>query len=180
MDNIQIDGKNFKLFLTREQIEKRIKELAKKVQKDYEDKDPLFIVVLNGAFMFASEFFHSYTDLCQIEFVKLLSYVGKESSGEVINCIGITDEMIKGRDVIILEDIVDSGCTMDYFRDYVQNLNAGSVAIVSLLFKPQNLIRDVDLNYYGFSIGPEFVIGYGLDYNFRGRNLTNIYQIVNP
>ncbi|MCO5232548.1 MAG: hypoxanthine phosphoribosyltransferase [Chitinophagales bacterium] len=179
MDNIQIDGKEFKIFISETQIQKRVSEMAQKVEKKYKGKNPLFIVILNGAFVFASDFFKTYSSSCEIEFVKLISYVEKESSGEVINCIGITEEMVKNRQVIILEDIIESGLTMEYFIDYLNHFHPKSVEVISLLFKPDCLRKDINLNCFGFSIDSGFVVGYGLDYNHKGRNLNNIYQIVN-
>lgn len=179
MSNIIIDEKEFKIFISQEQIEQRIKEIAIQIHDQYKDDIPVFIIVLNGAFMFAGQFFKTYTSPCEIEFVKLISYIGSESSGEVINCIGITEETVKNKKVIIIEDIIDTGITMEYFLEYLSAWQPKSVDIVSLLFKPLSLKRDINLNYYGFSIDPLFVVGYGLDYNHKGRNLTNIYQIVN-
>ena len=180
MSNIIIDEKEFKIFIPQEKIEQRIKEIALQIQDLYKEETPVFIIVLNGAFMFAGQFFKTYNSSCEIEFVKLISYIGSESSGEVINCIGITEETVKNKKVIIIEDIIDSGITMEYFIEYLSAWQPKSVEIVSLLFKPLSLKRDVNLNYFGFSIDPLFVVGYGLDYNHKGRNLTNIYQIVNP
>lgn len=180
MSNIKIEDKEFQVFIPQKDIENRIQEIAQEIQNKYKDEVPVFIIVLNGAFMFAGEFFKTYKSTCQVEFVKLMSYIGTESSGEVINCIGITEEIIKDKSIIIMEDIIDSGITMDYFLEYLQNLQPKSIEIASLLFKPANLKKDINLNYYGFSIDPLFVVGYGLDYNQQGRNLTNIYQIVNP
>ena len=181
MDNsIKIDDKVFELYLHQTEIEARIREMALEIRKKYEGASPVFIVVLNGAFMFAGEFFKTYNSQCEVEFVKLMSYIGAESSGDVINCIGVTDEKIRNKPVVILEDIIDSGLTMDYFMDYLQTMSPSSVEVATLLFKPSNLKKDINLNYYGFSIPPLFVVGYGLDYNDKGRNLTNIYQIVNP
>ncbi|MCO5230688.1 MAG: hypoxanthine phosphoribosyltransferase [Chitinophagales bacterium] len=180
MNNIQIDGKEFQVFISEEQIQKRVKEMALKVEKKYKDKNPVFIVILNGAFVFAADFFKTYNSPCEIEFVKLISYIEKESSGEVINCIGITEELVKNRQVIILEDIIESGLTMEYFIDYLNHFTPKSIEIISLLFKPDCLRKDLNLNCFGFSIDSGFVVGYGLDYNKQGRNLNNIYQIVNP
>lgn len=180
MSNILIEDKEFQIFIPQEKIEHRIREIALKIQEKYKDDTPVFIIVLNGAFMFAGEFFKTYNSPCQVEFVKLMSYIGTESSGEVINCIGVTEEIIKNRNIIIMEDIIDSGITMDYFVEYLQGFQPKSIEISSLLFKPANLKKDINLNYYGFSIDPLFVVGYGLDFNHKGRNLTNIYQIVNP
>jgi hypoxanthine phosphoribosyltransferase len=179
MSNIFIDGKEFKIFIPQDRIEQRIKEIALEIKELHKDEIPVFIIILNGAFMFAGEFFKTYTSPCEIEFVKLISYIGTESSGEVINCIGITEETVKNKKVIILEDIIDSGITMEYFIEYLTAWQPKSIEIASLLFKPLSLKRDVNLNYFGFSIDPLFVVGYGLDFNHQGRNLTNIYQIVN-
>lgn len=179
MSNIRIEDKEFKIFIPQQEIEKRIREIALEIQEKYKNDIPVFVIVLNGAFMFAGELFKHYNAPCQIEFVKLMSYIGTESSGEVINCIGITEEIIRDKKIIILEDIIDSGITMDYFKEYLANFQPKSIEIASLLFKPTNLKKDINLNYYGFSIDSLFVVGYGLDYNYQGRNLTNIYQIVN-
>lgn len=178
-DRVKIDDKEFELFIEKEAIEEKTRELAATLSEEYKDSCPVFVVVLNGAFMFASCIFQHFKNPCEIEFVKLISYVGAESSGQVINCIGITEEKVSNRDIIILEDIIDSGLTMDYFLDYINSMNPKSVQIVTMLFKPDSLKKDINLNHYCFSIPPKFVVGYGLDYNDKGRNLTNIYQIVN-
>ena len=177
--HIKIDDKSFQLFIPQAEIEEKISALATRISADYEGRCPVFIIVLNGAFVFAGQFFKTFQNPCKIEFVKLISYIGTESSGEVINCIGITEEIVKGQDVIVMEDIIESGLTMDYFLDYLHNLNPASIKIISMLFKPENLKKDINLNDYCFSIPPSFVVGYGLDYNDKGRNLTDIYQIVN-
>ncbi len=179
MSNIFIDENEFKIFIPQEKIEQRVKEMALQIQNIHKDDIPVFIIILNGAFMFAGEFFKTYTSPCEIEFVKLISYIGTESSGEVINCIGITQEKIQNKKVIILEDIIDTGITMEYFLEYLNAWQPQSVEVVSLLFKPKSLKTDINLNYFGFSIDPLFVVGYGLDFNHKGRNLSNIYQIVN-
>lgn len=176
---IKIDDKTFQLFIPQAEIEEKIKELASRIEEEYEGRCPVFIIVLNGAFVFAGQFFKTYQNPCKIEFVKLMSYIGTESSGEVISCIGITEEIVKGQDVVVVEDIIESGLTMDYFLDYLINLKPTSVRMISMLFKPDNLKKDINLNDYCFSIPPKFVVGYGLDYNDKGRNLTDIYQIVN-
>lgn len=178
-DRVKIDDKEFELFIEKESIEQKTRELAAALTEEYKHSCPVFVVVLNGAFMFASGIFQHFNNPCEIEFVKLISYVGTESSGDVINCIGITEEKVKNRDIIILEDIIDSGLTMDYFLDYINSMNPKSVQVVTMLFKPDSLKKDINLNHYCFSIPPKFVVGYGLDYNDKGRNLTNIYQIVN-
>jgi hypoxanthine phosphoribosyltransferase len=176
---VTIDDKTFELYLEKSVIESKIADLAASIADDYKDTCPVFVVVLNGGFMFAAEFFKTFQQPCKVEFVKLISYIGAESSGEVINCIGITEEIVKGRDIIVMEDIIDTGLTMDYFLDYVGGMNPKSVRMISMLFKPDSLKKDINLADYCFSIPPNFVVGYGLDYNDKGRNLTDIYQIVN-
>lgn len=178
-NSVQLADKTFSMYIPQEEIELRISGMARKIGQKYSNGCPMFIVLLNGAFMFAGEFFKSYPHPCEVEFVKLTSYIGTESSGEIITCIGITEEQVKGRDIIILEDIIDTGLTMDFFVDYLQQLNPHSIQIATLFFKPSNLKKDINLHYYGFSIDPEFIVGYGLDYNGLGRNLTSIYKIVN-
>jgi hypoxanthine phosphoribosyltransferase len=179
-NTIQIHNKTFQKFLHQEQIEKRIAEITHNITQDYANSSPVFIIVLNGAFMFGTEIIKNFKANCEVQFVKLISYVGTESSGEVITGIDIVREKIIGKDVVILEDIIDSGITMEFFVDYLyEQCKPKSVEVACLLFKPDNLKKDLNLKYVGFSIPPLFVVGYGLDYNDLGRNLTDIYQIVN-
>jgi hypoxanthine phosphoribosyltransferase len=177
---ITVYNKRFTKYLSQQEIEERIAQMAAAMEKDYQDTQPVFIIILNGAFMFGTQLLKGYKCPCTIEFVKLISYVGTESSGEVITGIDIIADKIRGKDVVILEDIIDSGITMEFFIDYLyEQCSPKTVEVACLLFKPGNLKKDLNLKYVGFSIPSLFVIGYGLDFDGLGRNLGDIYQIVN-
>ena len=177
---ISVYDKQFIKYLSQQEIETRIAQMAAAMEEDCKNERPVFIIILNGAFMFGTQLLKGFKNECSIEFVKLISYVGTESSGEVITGIDIIADKIRGKDVVILEDIIDSGITMEFFIDYLYvQCNPKSVEIACLLFKPENLKKDLNLKYVGFSIPSLFVIGYGLDYDGLGRNLSDIYQIVN-
>jgi hypoxanthine phosphoribosyltransferase len=173
---ITIHDKSFTPFISRAQIELRISELAAQISSDYEGRCPIFIVVLNGAFVFATELVKCVPLACEITFVRLSSYVHTESAGKVRQIIGL-EEKIAGRDVVILEDIVDTGLTMKHLLHQVQELQPQSVAVATLLFKPTALKTDLSLEYIGFEIENRFVVGYGLDYDGIGRNLDAIYLL---
>jgi len=178
MQTIKIHDKLFHQYITHDEIQKRILEIKAELSKKLEGKKPLFIVVLRGAFMFASDLLKQYNDACDIEFVKLSSYDGMQSTGKIKMDLPLNEEKIKGHDIIILEDIVDSGLTMFFFKDYLQTLNPTSITLVSFLFKPENLEKDLTIDIIGFTIPNLFVIGYGLDYDGEGRNLSAVYQLV--
>ncbi len=166
--------KCFELYLSEEIILQQIKELAVQINKDYAGKTPLFIGVLNGSFMFASDLFKQLNIETEISFVKLSSYEGTKSSGKIITSIGL-DANIKNKDVIIIEDIIDSGKTLNHFVPQLINQQPSSLKIAALLYKPQASIYKIKIDYYGFTIPNKFVIGYGLDYNGLGRNFKDIY-----
>lgn len=179
MQTIQIHDKQFELYLSETVIQKRIQEIVDELSEKYHNKRPVFVVVLRGAFMFATDILKKFNYPCEIEFVKLSSYTGMESSGKINVSLPLQDEVIQGRDIIILEDIVDSGLTMDFFLQYVHGMQPASVALVSFLYKPENLIKDIKIDYVGFTIPELFVVGYGLDYDGEGRNLGAVYQLQN-
>ncbi|MCC6515576.1 MAG: hypoxanthine phosphoribosyltransferase [Chitinophagales bacterium] len=177
MQTIQIKDKLFKQYISDAEIQHRIQEIVAELLSKYHDKSPVFIVVLRGAFMFASDILKKYNHPCEIEFVKLTSYTGMESTGKINVSLPIKEEVIKDRHIIIIEDIVDSGLTMDFFSHYIQGMQPASVALVSFLYKPENLVKPVNIDIVGFTIPELFVIGYGLDYDGEGRNLSAVYQV---
>lgn len=177
MDTVQVKDKMFVPFLKEEAILKEVKRVGQEISRDYEGKNPLFLCILNGAFMFAADVLRNVTIPCNVSFVKVASYQGTDTTGSVKELMGLNED-IEGRDVIIVEDIVDTGYTM---RDIMQSLadkKAASVAVCALLCKPDKLKVDIDIKYLAMSIPNGFIVGYGLDYDGFGRNLRDIYKIV--
>jgi len=177
MSVIQVIDKKFTPFITAPEIDSRIKEMAAEINKDYTGKKPIFIAILNGSFMFASDLFKSITIEAEICFIKLASYKGTKSTGNVITSIGL-DEPLQGRHVVIIEDIVDTGNTLTKFLPQLYNQQPASLKIAALLHKPEALEHPLDLHYIGFSVPNKFLLGFGLDYDGLGRNLAEIYQLV--
>ena len=173
---VQIHDKHFSLFIPEDFILNEVESLAKRIEEDYQGKDPLFLVVLNGAFMFASDLLKFFEGTCDITFTKLSSYKGLSSSGSVDKQMDILID-IRDRDVIIIEDIVDTGLTIGSLIENLKTLNPASIEICSLLFKPEAFKGITPPKYQGFVIANKFVVGYGLDYNERGRNLKDLYQL---
>ena len=173
---ITIHDKTFTPFISQETIENRIAELATQINTDYEGRKPVFLVVLNGAFLFASELVKNIPLSCEITFVRLSSYSQTESTGKVRQIIGL-EEKLTDRDVIIVEDIVDTGLTMHQLLQQIKDLGPSSVEIATLLHKPEAIKKPVDLRYVGFEIPNRFVVGYGLDYDGLGRNLDALYVL---
>ena len=174
---IKVHDKSFETYLPEETILRRIKELAESINKDYAGKRPLFIAILNGSFMFASDLFKQLTIDAELCFIKLASYKGMKSSGKVVTSIGLEEDLF-GKDVIIVEDIVDTGKTLHNFLPKLQHQQPKSLKIVTLLHKSEATEHALTLNYTGFVIPNKFVVGYGLDYDGLGRNLKEIYQLV--
>ena len=177
MSNIRLKNKEFSVFISSEKIQSRISQIAEQINIDYEGKRPLFIGVLNGAFLFTADLFKRVNIECELSFIRLSSYDGMKSTGNVRELIGLTDDLTD-RHVIILEDIVDSGITAFHLIGQIKKLNPGSVKIATLLFKPDALKHEVKIDYSGFDIPNDFIVGYGLDYDGLGRNLNNIYKLV--
>ena len=173
---IAVHDKSFVPYLTAQEIIEKVKELADKIDKDYTGRCPLFISILNGAFMFSSDLFKYLTIEAEICFIKLASYKGTKSSGQVVTAIGL-DVDIHGRDIIILEDIIDTGKTLNHFLPQIYNQQPSSLKIAVFLHKPEATVFPVKIDYVGFSIPNKFVLGYGLDYNGLGRNLSQLYQL---
>jgi len=173
---IHIRDKSFIPFLSSSAIQSRILELAKEINDDYQDKNPLFIGVLNGAFVFLSDLFKRIEIPCEVTFVRVSSYQNTQSTGSVKQILGLQED-IRDRHILLVEDIVDTGLTMQQILQEVLALQPASVATVTLLHKPEALAAEIDLNYVGFEIENKFVVGYGLDYNGQGRNLDAVYVI---
>jgi len=167
----------FETSISEERIQSRVKEIADQMNRDLADKNPIFLGILNGAFMFASDLFKQITIPCQITFLKLASYEGTRSSGTVKQLIGINQDL-KDRTVVILEDIVDTGITLDTIIRQLSGFEPKEILVATMLHKPAALEKDVNLDYVGFEIPNEFVLGYGLDYNGYARNLPEIYTLV--
>jgi hypoxanthine phosphoribosyltransferase len=177
METIKINDKRFKISISEAEIKNRIKAVAAQISKDMEGKNPLFLGVLNGAFIFAADLMREMTIPCEISFVKLASYQGTTSTGTIHEVIGINEDL-SGRTVIIVEDIVESGATMKRMIEQLGTRNPASVHICTLFFKPDKLKVDMDLDYVVFRIPDDFIVGYGLDYDQGGRGLRDIYTIV--
>jgi len=177
MNIIRVHDKQFEPYLDASTISERIKSLAAQLSADYTGKKPLFIAILNGSFMFAADLFKELTIDAEICFIKLASYKGTKSTGHVITAIGM-DMEIFGREVVILEDIVDTGKTLSEFLPQLLHQQPATLRIVALLHKPEATVFPIKIDYLGFSIPNKFVVGYGLDYDGLGRNIREIYKLV--
>ncbi len=177
MDIVKIKDKTFKTSIPEAEILKHVKEVADRINRDMADKNPLFLAVLNGSFMFAADLMKLITIPCEISFVKLASYQGVISTGSVREVIGI-NENLSGRTVVIVEDIVDTGLTMKRMIESIGTRNPASVHICTLLLKPEKLQEELDVEYVAMEIPNDFIVGYGLDYDQQGRNLRDIYTVV--
>lgn len=177
MKNVKIHDKEFELFIPYEKIRSIVEEMAEKMNNDFKDKNPLFICILNGSFMFAAEIFKRISLLdAEISFIKLASYSGTSTTGDVKQLIGLNEDLT-GRTVVVLEDIVDSGITIANTIEQIKAMNPADIKIATLLLKPDALRTEVQLDYIGLEIPNDFIVGYGLDYNGRGRNLIDIYKV---
>jgi len=174
---MQVLDLTFTDYLSAKTIADRVAILGAQINEDFGDKNPLFLCILNGSFMFASDLYKHISTPSEISFVKLASYKGTTSTGTVVNMIGL-DKDLFNRHVVIIEDIVDTGKTLFEFLPTIEHQQPASISICTLLQKPEALKHDVAVKYVGFAIPNKFVIGYGLDYNGYGRNLPEIYQVV--
>ena len=174
---IKVHDKSFETYLSEETILLRVKEISAAISKDYAGRRPLFIAILNGSFMFAADLFKQLTIEAELCFIKLASYRGMKSSGNVVTSIGLEDDLF-GKEVIIIEDIVDTGKTLHNFLPKLQHQQPKTLRIATLLHKSEATEYPLDLDYIGFDIPNKFVVGYGLDYDGLGRNLTEIYHLV--
>jgi hypoxanthine phosphoribosyltransferase len=177
MNTIQIKDKKFELSIPEAEIQTAVLKVAERINRDIADTNPLFICVLNGSFMFASDLMKIINFPCEITFVKLSSYAGIYSSGTVKEVIGLSESIV-GRNVVVLEDIVDTGITMERILDSLNAKGANSIKIATFLQKPDALLRDITVDYVAMTIPNDFIVGYGLDYDGYGRNLKDIYTVV--
>jgi hypoxanthine phosphoribosyltransferase len=173
----QVHDKTFRPYISASEIDAAVRKLAADLDRDYAGNQPLFISILSGSFMFAADLFKHITIPAEICFIKLASYKGTRSTGNVITSIGL-DVDVHERDVVIIEDIIDTGKTLHAFLPQLQHQNPRSLRICALLHKPESMQYPVNIDYLGFAIPEKFVVGYGLDYDGLGRNLPEIYQVV--
>jgi hypoxanthine phosphoribosyltransferase len=176
MSTIQVLDKTFEPYLKEAAIQEKITDLAVQLNQDYEGKRPLFLSVLNGSFLFTADLFKQITIEAEVSFIKLASYKGTSSTGNVITAIGL-DINVKDRHIIILEDIIDTGKTLHHYLPQLESMQPASVKIAVLLNKKEALIYPVQIDYACFDIPNKFVVGYGLDYDGLGRNSRDIYQL---
>ena len=174
---VRVGDLQFKPYITCDEIQESLKSMAQSINKEYAGKTPVFLVVLNGAFMFASDLLKYIHIECEVEFVRVSSYHGTETTGNIHQVLGLNIQL-NGRDVLVLEDIIDTGITMEHILKDIQSKGASDIRIASLLFKKGKFQKEYPIDYIGFSIPNAFVVGYGLDYNGLGRNLKDIYTIV--
>ncbi|MBO5795760.1 MAG: hypoxanthine phosphoribosyltransferase [Bacteroides sp.] len=178
MESIQIKDKKFAISITEEQILKEVDRVATEINRDLKDKNPLFLSVLNGSFMFTADLMKRITIPCEISFVKLASYQGISSTGKITEVIGVNED-ISGRCVVIVEDIVDTGLTMQRLLETLGTRNPKEIHIASLLVKPEKLQVPLNIKYAAMNIPNDFIVGYGLDYDGLGRNYKDIYTVIN-
>lgn len=178
LERVKVRDLEFEMFLTKEQIKATIEEIGEQITLEYKGKKPLFIAILNGSYVFVADLLRTCKIDCELTFVKLSSYEGLESSGDISTKIGLTHDL-KDRHIIILEDIIDTGGTVHHFLKEVTQRAPASVRMAVLLVKPDALQYPLNIDYVGFEIPNKFVVGYGLDYDEEGRNLPAIYQLVN-
>lgn len=177
MQTIQLRDRKFRISIPESEIGAQVKRVSMAINRDYQGKEPVFLVVLNGAFMFASDLLKEIELPCQISFVKLASYQGMSTTGRVRELLGLSTD-ITGRPVIVLEDVVDTGLTMAGLLQTLEQYHPESVEICTLLLKPESLRVKLDVRYWCLTIPNDFIVGYGLDYDGYGRNLRDIYTLV--
>jgi len=173
---VKIKDKEFTVLISAEKIQERVSDIAGQINNDYRNKTPLFIGVLNGAFLFTADLFKKIDLTCELSFVRVSSYSGTSSTGTVRNLIGLNEDL-KDRDIIVIEDIVDTGDTMVYLLDELKKHSPASVRLATAVFKPKALRHPIRPDYVGFELPPAFIVGYGLDYDGIGRNLNDIYVL---
>ncbi len=177
METLQVKDKKFAVSIPEREILRQVKRVADEINRDLVETEPLFLAVLNGAFMFAADLMKEVKLSSEIQFIKLASYEGTTSTGSITEMIGLSVS-VEGRDVVIVEDIIDSGLTMKHLIETLQQKNPRSISICSLLVKPGNLKVDLEVKYRCFDIPNDFILGYGLDYDGFGRNTRDIYTVV--
>ena len=177
MEKVIIHDKEFSVSITAAEIQKRIAEIGKEVSREMEGLRPIFVAVLNGSFLFAADLLKNVSCECEITFVRVSSYAGTQSTGTVRNLVGL-NEKIEGRTVIIVEDIVDTGDTAVYLINELKKERPKEIKLASLLLKPKALKHSLHVDYTGFEVPNDFLVGYGLDYDGLGRNLNDIYTLI--
>lgn len=176
--DIQLHDKVFTPFISGQEIDFAIAEMARQVAADFADEIPVFVGVLNGAFMVVSDFMKHYKSPCEVSFIKLASYEGTESTNEVKQLIGL-NQNLEGRTVIVIEDIVDTGNTLEELKDLFKKQDVKHFKIATLFLKPEAYKKEIKLDYVGIRIPNKFIVGFGLDYDGLGRNLSEVYQLKN-
>lgn len=176
-DHISLHNKQFEPYLSAAQLSHAVQAVAARINQDYAGQTPLFVAVLNGSFMFVADLLKHITLDCEVSFVKVASYQGTSSTGEVKELLGLTEEL-QGRPVIILEDIVDTGHTMRMLLNTLTEKQPASLEVATLFLKPECLQHELSIRYVGLSIPNDFIVGYGLDYDGLGRNFPDVYKAV--
>ena len=176
MKKVSLEDKSFKIFIESAKIREAIDVVSFKINNDFADSNPIFVCVLNGSFMYASDLIKRFSHNCEVTFLKVASYKGTQSTGSIKELIGL-NESISDRNVIIVEDIVDTGATLEAVVKELELLNPKSIKVSTLLYKPLAYQKTIPVDYAAIEVGNEFLVGYGLDYNGLGRNLEDIYII---
>lgn len=178
-DSTQIHDLSFVPLISEDEIQDRVRALGQELTEQYRGKNPLFISILSGAFVFASDLIRAFDSHCEVGFVKLASYTGTRSSGDVQTVMGL-DKDLRGRHLVVVEDIVDTGRTLHFFLEHLRAQEPASICTITVLRKPEAAVFPVPVDYVGFDIEDKFVVGYGLDYDGLGRNLAGIWQLKTP
>ena len=176
LQTIQVGDKKFKLYLSKAEIHQIVSQLAKRISNDLRDENPLFLAVLNGSFIFVADLIRELDFDAEISFVKMSSYLGTKSTGNVEQLIGI-NESIENRTIVVLEDIIDTGISMEAMLQQLKTYNPKSIHLCTLLFKPGKFVKNYHIRYIGKEIDDDFIVGYGLDYDGKGRKYSQIYTI---
>lgn len=176
MSNVVLHGHKFRIKISASEIQRAVGDVARQINTDLKDKKPLFLAVLNGSFMFTADLMKRVNIECEISFIKLASYNGTASTGNVNELIGVTED-IKGRTVVVVEDIVDTGTTIEVITAKLKEMGAAEIKIATLLFKPEAYTKSLPIEYTAIVVPNDFLVGYGLDYNGLGRNLADIYVL---
>lgn len=176
-EKIKVKDRYFTKYIDSGEIQKAVQKVSDEIYADFKDEIPLFLCILNGSFMFSSDLMKAYDGVCEISFIRLSSYMGTKTTEEVKTLIGLSDD-IKGRTVIILEDIIDSGITVNHLLEDLQKYGPAHLKVATLLLKPEAVRTEIKPDYIGIEIPKDFIVGYGLDYDGFGRNLPDIYKII--
>ncbi|MCJ7449814.1 MAG: hypoxanthine phosphoribosyltransferase [Bacteroidales bacterium] len=177
MKEVRILDKKFRELISEQAIQKRVGEIALQINRDFVGSEVIFVGILNGAFMFAADLFRKIDLTARITFVKLASYQGTSSTGTIMELIGWNEDLVN-KNIVVIEDIVDTGATLERIVNELVIRNVAGIKIATMLLKPTAYTRDIPIDYIGFEIPNNFVVGYGLDYNGFGRNLSEVYTLV--